>query len=1023
MRHHPRFTMFFNLIAAVLIMTMPGIQKLADNSPLAAPVCNSSSPASAAYTATICLTSPASGATLTGLATVSATISVTGTNPGVRNVVFYFNNAYLLTDYQSPYSFTLPTQRFADGSFPLKVQAVMRDNFTTQFTSLTVTLANGNATAPVNTNSFTPSPGQPAAPGAPLIVAATGDGASGETNAGNVSNMINAWNPNLFLYLGDVYGKGTGAEFYNWYGQPGTYFGRFRGFTNPVVGNHEYENGAAPGYFDYWDNIPNYYSYNAGGWHFIALNSNSAYVGVAPGTPQYQWLEADLKANPAACTIAYFHHPVYNIGPEGPKTSMADIWSLLANYGVEIVLTGHDHDYQRWTPLDGAGQPNSLGITEFVVGGGGHGYQTILNSDSRVVTYATTSPNAMGALRLVLNTNGASFGYYNLLGTLVDSGTIGCHGLGPDTQPPSVPPSVAAQADSSTQASLGWGVSTDNVAVQGYEILRDGATIASVTGSIHNYTDSTLTPATTYQYAVLAFDAAGNRSAPSAPIPVTTPPMPASLTFNPVADTYVSASSPASNYGSATSLRQDASPDLHSYLRFNVAGLAGTPITKASLLVYTNNSTSLGITAQSLADNTWGELTTNYNNAPVLGSALASSGAITTGTWVTLNVTPYVTGQGTFSFGITTPSTSSISLASRESGANAPRLVLDLQISGADTQPPSIPAGLTAAAVGPTQVNLGWAASTDNVGVSGYTIFRNGTALTTVPGSGLSYSDTTVVTATTYSYTVDAFDQAGNHSAASGPVVVSTPDNQPPSIPPSVTGQAVSPTQATINWGASTDNLAVQGYDILRDGVTIASVASSVHSYTDGTLSPATTYQFAVAAFDAAGNRSAPSASVPVTTPSAPASVTFNPVADTYVSASSPATNYGASTSLRLDASPDLHSYLRFNITGLGGRTVVQARLLIYTNTSNSAGIVASGVTDTIWDERAVNYSNAPVIGSAITSSGAVTAASWVTLNVTGYITTEGLYSFAITTPSSSALNLSSRESGAFAPQLVVDLQ
>jgi hypothetical protein len=97
------------------------------------------------------------------------------------------------------------------------------------------------------------------------------------------------------------------------------------------------------------------------------------------------------------------------------------------------------------------------------------------------------------------------------------------------------------------------------------------------------------------------------------------------------------------------------------------------------LLLYANSSLSQGINALAVADNTWGELTTTYNNAPPLGSVLATSGAITTGTWVMLDVTSYITGEGTFSLGINTASATAISFASRESGANSPQLILDLR--------------------------------------------------------------------------------------------------------------------------------------------------------------------------------------------------------------------------------------------------------------------------------------------------------------------------------------------------------
>jgi hypothetical protein len=123
-------------------------------------------------------------------------------------------------------------------------------------------------------------------------------------------------------------------------------------------------------------------------------------------------------------------------------------------------------------------------------------------------------------------------------------------------------------------------------------------------------------------------------------------------------------------------MRLDGSPDVHAYLRFTVTGVSGT-ITQARLLLFANNSDSSGIVAWAVADNTWGELTMNYTNAPVLGSQLAASGSFATGVWVTLDVTSYVTGNGTYSIGVTNLSSTAISVASRESGADAPQLVIN----------------------------------------------------------------------------------------------------------------------------------------------------------------------------------------------------------------------------------------------------------------------------------------------------------------------------------------------------------
>ena len=144
--------------------------------------------------------------------------------------------------------------------------------------------------------------------------------------------------------------------------------------------------------------------------------------------------------------------------------------------------------------------------------------------------------------------------------------------------------------------------------------------------------------------------------------------MPSSLTFSVGADTYVNSGSPTMNYGSATVWRVDGSPDLHSYLRFTVQGLAGYAIQSAYLQVYANSSSSLGINALNVADNSWGENTVTYNTAPALGSVIGSSGAFASGSWVAINVSTYVTGEGTYSFGITTPGSSTLSFSAKNRG-------------------------------------------------------------------------------------------------------------------------------------------------------------------------------------------------------------------------------------------------------------------------------------------------------------------------------------------------------------------
>ena len=404
--------------------------------------CASSSPTTAAYTVKICFADPATGSTLSGDVSVSAAVKLTGTTrSNLEEMIFTLNGNYLLTTFNSPYTFILPTSHWVDGNYTLSVEAVMRDKFTSRQGSMPVVFKNGITTVPVNTNHFQPTSGNPAANGAPFLVAAGGDGASGEPSAAAVTKLIASINPNLFLYLGDIYENGSPAEFYNWYGSTSTYFGQFRSITDPTIGNHEYLTQGASGYFNYWDNIPNYYSFNAGGWHFISLNANSPKISVDPGSAQYQWLQQDLAANAQTCTIVYYHQPLYNIGTELAATYMAPIWAMLAKYGVSIVLNGHDHDYQRWVPLDGAGQPSPNGVTEFVVGSAGHGIQKFTHSDSRVAYANDTQPAAFGILLLQLSQTGASFTYQATSGNVLDSGSIPCRHT---SSPSSVLPTPAS---------------------------------------------------------------------------------------------------------------------------------------------------------------------------------------------------------------------------------------------------------------------------------------------------------------------------------------------------------------------------------------------------------------------------------------------------------------------------------------------------------------------------------------------------------------------------------------------------
>jgi hypothetical protein len=499
--------------------------------------CQTSGPTGGTYTVSVCL-APGSGSTVSGNENVEATVSLNGATSGTSKVLFNLDGQYLMTDFQYSsytrdttantatyvYDFTLPSASWVDGSHTLDASAIQRDGFTSTPTSVALNFSNGVSSVPPPPTGFTPTPGSNPASGAPFVLAAVGDGAGGETGETGVTNMIGSWNPNLFLYLGDVYEKGSPTEYLNSYGPSGgAFFGQFDPISDPTVGNHEYTAGQAPGYFAYWHTPPNYYSFNTHGWHLVSLNSN---LDGRTTSPQYKWLNNDLKNNGQACTLVYFHHPLFNIGVEPVPNRFTAIWPLLAQYGVDIVLTGHDHDYQRWVPMDGSGTPNPTGPTEFVVGTGGHSLQSFVSSDPRV---AYSLSGSFGASQFDLNPGGASYQYMTTGGGTVDSGTIACNPNGTDTTPPSTPTNVAATTVAQTSISPGlvnltWSASTDNVAVASYKIFRDGNLVGTV-GPQTSFSDNTVTPNTGYTYTVQAVDWKGNVSGASTPpLSVTTPP-------------------------------------------------------------------------------------------------------------------------------------------------------------------------------------------------------------------------------------------------------------------------------------------------------------------------------------------------------------------------------------------------------------------------------------------------------------------------------------------------------------------
>jgi fibronectin type 3 domain-containing protein len=774
-----------------------------------AAVCQSSGPAGGSYTVNVCFSAPADGSTATGPVPVTATATVTGTNPGIRRVVFYLDGQDLLTDYQTPYTFTLPSAKFVDGLKGVSVEAWMRDGFITQQASINLNFVNGNSSPPVNGNSFTPRAGTNPQPGMPFVVAAAGDGAGGETSENNTTDLIGSWNPNLFLYLGDVYENGTSTEFYNWYRSSGGalptngYYGRFNSITDPTIGNHEYTLGQAPGYFDFWDNVPHYYSYNSHGWHFISLDANSAFNQTAPGTAQYDWLVNDLNSNTQPCTIVYYHQPLYNIGEEGPSTYLSSFWSLFAQHSVDLVVNGHDHTYQRWTPLDAAGNPSPNGVTELVAGAGGHALGVFVTSDSRVVATATQ----FGALRFELNNEGAAYQFDNTNNQVLDSGSVPCDPSASDIVAPTAPTNLTATASYKTRIDLAWNQSSDNVGVTGYEIYRDGQPLVTI-GPQSSYSDNSVLPGSTHTYKVRALDAQGNHSGFSNDATATTPTV--AVLFH---DGFESgdfsnwttnnglvaqqahvfagswaAEAVATGGAGASAFKNLAQSETSLYYvtRFNVL----SQTTNVNLLRFRNNLAAANALATLFVSST-GKLGLRND---VTGVSTTSTTSVSRNAWHTAQV--HVTINGTSSSTevwldgnpVASLTQSGINLGTNplgrlELGDPSTARTFDVAFDEVaydrdfigDLTPPTPATNLTAAAHSGLEVDLTWTPGTDDVGITGYDVYRNDTLIASIP-AGSSWADKTVSPLSAYTYKLVSKDAAGNVSGFSNTASATTGD-------------------------------------------------------------------------------------------------------------------------------------------------------------------------------------------------------------------------------------------------------
>jgi hypothetical protein len=245
--------------------------------------------------------------------------------------------------------------------------------------------------------------------------------------------IVGAINPSAVALLGDNQYEAGYLPYYQ--SVFDATWGAFKPKTFPVPGNHEYYRVAADGYFGYFgaaagDPARGYYAYDLGAWHILALNSNCTYVPCQAGSEQEQWVRRELAAHPQGCTMAYWHHALFS--SQGGETGMRDIWRALTSARVDVVLAGHNHNYERFAGQDADGRRDPFaGPREFIVGTGGRSLGAIRRGGPN---NEVRQDKVFGVLALVLSPTGYAWSFDAEGGAFTDTGSTPCH----DKVPPAI---------------------------------------------------------------------------------------------------------------------------------------------------------------------------------------------------------------------------------------------------------------------------------------------------------------------------------------------------------------------------------------------------------------------------------------------------------------------------------------------------------------------------------------------------------------------------------------------------------
>jgi Big-like domain-containing protein/calcineurin-like phosphoesterase family protein len=265
----------------------------------------------------------------------------------------------------------------------------------------------------------------PPPPGSTNVLVGAGDIANGGPGAEATAALLDHIGGTVFTAGDNAYPDGADANYAQYY-EPT--WGRHKARTRPCPGNHDYHTAGAAAYYNYFGASAGpagrgYYSYDLGDWHIISLNSN---IDMTAGSAQGQWLSADLAANSRDCILATWHEPRFSSGTHGSSTAVQPLYQALYDAGAEIVVVGHDHNYQRFAPQTPTGQLDpARGIRQFVAGTGGAGHYDFTTPIANTEAYNNST---YGVLKLTLGPGVYSWEFIPEAGkTYTDSGSGTCH--------------------------------------------------------------------------------------------------------------------------------------------------------------------------------------------------------------------------------------------------------------------------------------------------------------------------------------------------------------------------------------------------------------------------------------------------------------------------------------------------------------------------------------------------------------------------------------------------------------------